>query len=528
MHKFRAHRFSIRTEQTRNVVTSGLLAICLLPMMFAVLLNARQSNADCSISPQIDAYADSYGLPEMAELDDIAISGTRLYVYSRYFEEELVTFDISNPSNPVVLGISSIPGIYGAKAVGTNYFCLGNSNLRVYSMDDPNNPALIGTLDLPQSIISYQISGGFAFVSTLHSVVAVDISDPTNMVPVGTLSTSWGRTLTKPVAGILPGQGVGGVGILIDVSDPTNMSIIANLGGGSGTPRIVGGALVRMHNSNDEIKVWDISNPATPVALPSFPDPATAEEAESELWYFETSKNLLYGVARTDDWDLNSGTMYAIDFSNPASPVLADSYQPWVPDHHAKSVYYAEGLFACGYDGGFALMDVSSCISQPTIIDQPSGLIATEGDDPVTLTVNAEFATDYRWFRDGKPLTDSAIYSGADTATLTIVPNCEATGEYTVHVSSLDGSQDSDSALVAIRPGAPAAEGACCLPHGDCVVTSMAACDGFNGAFQGDDTTCESANCPTACLGDMNGDGLINSVDTQAFIAALLAGTTCP
>jgi len=205
------HRSSSISEQSRNTVTSGVPAIFLVATLSLVLfLSANQLNADCSISPQIDAYADSYGLPELAELDDISISGNRMYVYARYidgeFVEELITFDISNPSDPVVLGVSPpILNIYGATAVGTNYVCLSDGNLRTYSMDDPTNPDLIGTLDIPQSILSYQISGGLAFLGTLNSVIVVDISYPTNPVIVGTIGTSAGRTLTKPAGGILPG-----------------------------------------------------------------------------------------------------------------------------------------------------------------------------------------------------------------------------------------------------------------------------------------------------------------------------------
>ncbi|MCB9854695.1 MAG: hypothetical protein H6818_03335 [Phycisphaerales bacterium] len=75
---------------------------------------------------------------------------------------------------------------------------------------------------------------------------------------------------------------------------------------------------------------------------------------------------------------------------------------------------------------------------------------------------------------------------------------------------------------------APSDIGACCLHFGDCVVESEADCLVFGGTYAGDGVDCTSANCPAVCLGDMNQDGMLDGLDTQLFVAALLSGAACP
>ncbi|MBC8310629.1 MAG: hypothetical protein H8E83_08965, partial [Planctomycetes bacterium] len=41
----------------------------------------------------------------------------------------------------------------------------------------------------------------------------------------------------------------------------------------------------------------------------------------------------------------------------------------------------------------------------------------------------------------------------------------------------------------------------------------------FGGQWLGEGTTCENNPCPTSCLGDVTGDGLVNTSDILVIIS---------
>ena len=62
--------------------------------------------------------------------------------------------------------------------------------------------------------------------------------------------------------------------------------------------------------------------------------------------------------------------------------------------------------------------------------------------------------------------------------------------------------------------------GACCISTAViCTTAQEADCLQFGGQWQGLDTTCEDADCPTSCLGDVTGDGEVSTNDLLTVIA---------
>lgn len=516
-------------------LTSGMTMTCLLAAMaLTVALLPGRASAQCSIVHRSTRSLDSLGLPEFTIVgyDSVAISGARMYMVASGADDWLATFDISSPNNPQLLGVGppiSNP-LSEPVAMGNYYICIAGGDLRIYSTDDPNNPAVVGTLNLPGNMQSLLLSGGFVFAGSGGHVDAIDVSDPTNPVVVGTLSTSLGARLGQPVRGIMPAGGGGNL-TLIDVSDPANLSILSTTPASFSRPSIVGDAVVGVDSSNHEIDIFDISDPANPVALPSIPDPANADDTSGEITpeFTVASGRYFYGLVHAPGQQDPAGSLYAIDFADPAAPVVADSFYPSAEPFADRSIALSNGLLVCGYYLEFGILDVSSCVMPPTIVEQPSSQVTTENIGPaVELSVEANFVTDFRWFHDGQPVLNNSIYSGAFGATLTIAPVLYATGEYTVEVWNADGSETSETVIVAVRPGPYPPPGACCLGNGVCIETSVDTCGTLSGTFDGLGTICEFADCPDVCYGDMNGDGAINGIDTQLFVAALLDGANCP
>ena len=59
--------------------------------------------------------------------------------------------------------------------------------------------------------------------------------------------------------------------------------------------------------------------------------------------------------------------------------------------------------------------------------------------------------------------------------------------------------------------------GACCY-NGGCILSTFNDCYLANGSFAGVGVTCEEANCPASCPGDVNGDNQIGIVDLLTII----------
>lgn len=67
--------------------------------------------------------------------------------------------------------------------------------------------------------------------------------------------------------------------------------------------------------------------------------------------------------------------------------------------------------------------------------------------------------------------------------------------------------------------------GACCADE-VCVISAEDDCLYFGGSWLGDGTSCADSPCPSACLGDTDGDGEVNVNDILLVIARF--GVTCP
>lgn len=79
-----------------------------------------------------------------------------------------------------------------------------------------------------------------------------------------------------------------------------------------------------------------------------------------------------------------------------------------------------------------------------------------------------------------------------------------------------DGIQWKDAALVNIGPGCGIV-GACCV--GDaCIMAGETACHAAGGAWK-EHQSCNQADCPMACTGDVNGDHRVNMTDMLLLLA---------
>ncbi len=120
-----------------------------------------------------------------AYLWGIAISGNHLFAASESFsrpsgtEKGLLTFDVSNPANPVYVNSTS-NSINGARLAISGKFVymaeyFAGGTLKVYDVSNPTNLALVGQVGGLGSTSGLAVSGNHAYVSTTSGLKIVVI-----------------------------------------------------------------------------------------------------------------------------------------------------------------------------------------------------------------------------------------------------------------------------------------------------------------------------------------------------------------
>lgn len=87
--------------------------------------------------------------------------------------------DLTNPSQPVVVGIVSPPG--GADNIdiaGDFAYSAGPHVLSVIDLTDPTHPAVLGSVEVERHVSAVAVSGSLAFLATNDGFYVVDIGDP--------------------------------------------------------------------------------------------------------------------------------------------------------------------------------------------------------------------------------------------------------------------------------------------------------------------------------------------------------------
>jgi hypothetical protein len=130
----------------------------------------------------------------------IHVVGNYAYVAER--DAGLQVFDVSNPTNPVLIGGYNLIGyVFGVQVVG-NYAYLANysAGLRLLDVSNPANPLEAGGIVLTQTF-DVQVAGNYAYVADgIAGVQVIDVSNPVKPVRVGGYDTN-GQVSSVQVVG---------------------------------------------------------------------------------------------------------------------------------------------------------------------------------------------------------------------------------------------------------------------------------------------------------------------------------------
>ena len=118
--------------------------------------------------------------------DSIAIDGDIAWITD--IEGRLISVDISDPTDPYILGSARWPGLPTSIAIrdGMAYLTDEHFGVRVGDVSDPNDPLRLDTLDTSGSPYSLSLNGDRLYVAASgHGVVSFDVSDPSSIELVG-------------------------------------------------------------------------------------------------------------------------------------------------------------------------------------------------------------------------------------------------------------------------------------------------------------------------------------------------------
>jgi hypothetical protein len=321
--------------------------------------DARLILVDISIpsSPRrIGEYALTQTAQEHIRLHNAVISGKYLYVTdsnmsctqcsSWLFGEptRLLTFDIADPSRPVLVNSYEAPQrgrYFGLSRQGTSLYVNDyNFGVRIFSLSSPAVPTYVGgTATAAEGVYTWVGDDGrFAYqTSTFGGTThVIDISDPANPVRRGWYwdgewnnlapLTGRGDYLYIPVERWIS---------IVDVSNPDSPAKVGQFpivspGGPSQffSPHIAlfgHYAYVATNHqpspggARTSLTIYDIANPASPVALSNLPFPDTSGDSP---WVF-VKGNRLYLFGYPDPASRPGEAMFrVVDVSDPLSPSI--------------------------------------------------------------------------------------------------------------------------------------------------------------------------------------------------------------
>ncbi len=230
----------------------------------------------------------------------------------------LATLDISNPDEPVLIGIDEIPGpvsnsngyAWGVQVVDDiAYVAARQSGLRIYDMSTPTTPPYIGAFD-EKYIYELQLIGTTAYAANQHEgMQIIDLADPANPTLIGSYRPT-DHTNSVQVVGTTAYIAARTQGFqILDISDPTQPELLATHGAPTFAQSVaISGTTAYVADFRDGFHIFDVKNPADPILLASRDTAGIATDLTID-------GTTLYVSA-------GSGGFHILDVSNPAAPIL--------------------------------------------------------------------------------------------------------------------------------------------------------------------------------------------------------------
>lgn len=422
------------------------------------------------VNPDSETFLSLIGLYSESDTlsftGDIAVSNGRAYIVSETDRNDekiasLAIFDVSNPSEPVLLGSyesSDWNETYVHPAPIGNYVYLstGNNQLDVLDVSDPSTPQLVssyetspfytgvvGDVSAYTPVKQVKIVGNRSFLAADTKFDILDVSDPVNPTYVG------GRTEARPrdAIAITTGGGLiylGGDGLdiiskqgpntfqilssyprlaldvwveesllysadytyglhVLDVSTPTHPQIVGHYDtSGHAVGVYIEGAKAYIADGPSGLHILDVENLAAIEHLGSYDTPGYA-------FRVQVKNNIAY-VVDGEEEDVENGPtgLQMIDVSDPENPQFVGSYD--TPSEALDVLVDDDLAYVSTKKDEIHILDVSKPIT-PTLIDQISTPSVAWAIEKVGNTFHvANQNAGYQVIRYTEPVTQQTTY----------------------------------------------------------------------------------------------------------------------
>lgn len=295
----------------------------------------------------------------LGELEGVGQVGKPVWLGDRAFlrsRESITAIDLSDLSQPTVLGQGNFDtGFTLSPLVGHGNLLATiteQEEILLVDVSDPEEMTLVHTLELPQTPTYLAMAEGVLFVGTEGDLVTIDVSNPSAPVTLQELEVSSdGQRLGYIVLhNQLAWMKVGSSHTVgVDISDPSQMEVVSRSRWqtGSGQPISATDDRLVVDNGLEGVGVFDISDLANPRLLHTFNDVEFASNAhiQGERMLLPQSDGGLLGL----NWN---------------------QANPWVADHlllrPTNAMVTKPGLAALGWQEedqfrhGIYLLDTSN------------------------------------------------------------------------------------------------------------------------------------------------------------------------
>jgi hypothetical protein len=246
------------------------------------------------------------------ESQELHLNGNYLYIAAG--EGGLVIVDVSNTNAPVVVSTLDVGFSTDVAVSNATAFVVADNDAAIVDVTNPAAPTLAGTYSHSAITVESIASSGSTFFACNSSgtVDAVDASNRAVPVLLDSIDATSSFAETLVLRGnTLAAVGWEGVG-LVDISNPAAMvlsSTLPNDGINAAGAISVDAGVTLMHYEyeGDQIRTYDITNPAAPVLR-------STVSAWNYMDRLTTSDGDLY--------ELGSGDTRVYDFANPAAPTV--------------------------------------------------------------------------------------------------------------------------------------------------------------------------------------------------------------
>jgi hypothetical protein len=306
----------------------------------------------------------------------------------------LQVIDVSNPSNPSILGSQSTSDRARDVCIAGDYAYVPHANvppsstsgLEIIDISIPSSPNSVYNYLTPHKARGIYVSNNYAYLADDESPLQIlDISDPINPIQIGGINPAGNNFDIYVRAGYAyVADRQGGLAV-IDVSDPSNPSIVDTEATPDQALRVhVSGEYAYVAARESGLQIIDISTPTNPITMG-----------------FEDTPGMAYGVFVNGGYayiaDTESG-LQIIDISDPANPNTVAGYD--TPDY-AYDVFVKAGFaYVADRYTGLIILDISDL---PPVVGFSANPVA--GYAPLTVEFTDESTGDinsWEWnFGDG-------------------------------------------------------------------------------------------------------------------------------